>query len=464
MGQLTPDDERRLAALPADAATATRMALERSWLKPGELKPLLERAERSGLQVARGQWIPSSAFDLARTLVDGWWDEIPPADALTAAQRAFMEIVACHPELKVNGFPLANFARWSMCRWLGLDPGGALEQPASLAGEGGSGERPLWQSLARRRQDPEGLRILLEALPMSQRLEVFGELDAGGYGFIQVPFPGVDSLRDEGRAWAPRHADWLLGLGKDVYDPARHPEMQTLLALAWARSQTTIERRWEVLLPVRLEDTATLREWFQALPDDRRAPVLGKMLKVLLWNHVFPARPSGTDAATVLEPLLPLFEKHPPSGVLDDAMMGYTAGYHAPRRPLLATVAALAKRFPVLAPALRLDPTKKPPKLTAAPVPLPPPEKLTAFDKDQIRKIGDGTYDHLEAFDLTDANSDRRYRAVVHAGCDGYVVASGTEDVVAIIAQHSADGEDGVLCAAIDKALRASLTKPKKKR
>jgi hypothetical protein len=457
MPPLSADDQRLLDALPPDAALAMTRALNHVWLSLEEVTPILASAERRGMPadtVARYRQY-RAGLDLTRSLLDCWFKEIPPVETLRPEQRAFMGVVALHPELKLDGFPLAGWARWSMRRWLGLDPAGALEQIVDIGPDGGSQRVPRWQALVRSRSDPDRRCGLLAKLPMVERLEVYGELDAGGYGFAGGAFPGIDELRDQGREWAPRHADWLLSLTNNVYGAPQHPEMQRLLSLSLVRSGTTIERRWEVFVPERLDAADQVGECVGGLPESRRPAVLSRMLKSFLWSTVFGPKAPVVDPGVTLEKLLPLFEKYPPAGVTDEALKGYTARYHLPKREVLAAVAALAKRFPVLAPGLKQDRTKKPPKLTVEPRPLPPQGELTAIERQQFAKLDDRTYELLERFELTDASSDRRYHAILNAGGDGHVFASGTAEVVAMLAQDSADGEDGLLSEAIDKAFGA---------
>ena len=201
-----------------------------------------------------------------------------PAGELPTAQRALLEICAFRPELD----PAAPGPRWSIRRWLGIDPPGALERVTRVQLGGKVVEAPLWRAFDAARGDPPGVRRVLESLTPRERLATYGgKLDAGAYELrpsdLPPEFPGLESLRDEGRDWAPAHADWLLGQARDPrrpYNVKTQIAIRPALFLSLVRSKTPIERRWEVFLPVTGSPPAVLRECLDALAEERRVPAI----------------------------------------------------------------------------------------------------------------------------------------------------------------------------------------------
>jgi len=459
---LTSDDRRRLDALPPKAAEMIAPLLNQSasmWTMP-----------------------KADAMDGALDLVGCCLDEVPLAETLTSApQRALMELCATHPELGLRGGVVHRWPRWSMRRWLGLDPPGALEHEATYEVQGKTVKGPRWLRFTSTRRviesDPTLMTRWLEELPMAERLELLGELDANAYGlttrfivngaYAWLELPGLDALRDEGRAWAPRHADWLLELRKPDADPhfpyriGDHAAIQLPLFLALVRAGIPIERRWEVFLPQCLDRTALFTECIEGLPADRRDMGLAAQLTTFLVVNAFGPHAPPVEPEPGLERLVPLFTKYPPPNIFDELFRRYAAGYHHPKKDVLARLAALSKRFPVLAASLKRDKTKKPLRLAVELGKLPPQDKLTALDKARIAKLDESAYDLLELFEVRDANSDRRWQALLFAGCDGSIFANGSAETVAMIAQEGADGEDGEFCDAFDAAYKAHHRKAK---
>jgi hypothetical protein len=319
------------------------------------------------------------------------------------------------------------------------------------------------------------MRRLLEDLPVAERLEVYGEIDAGGYGLTTqhlapekrwawLEMPGVETLRDEGREWAPRFADWVLELARPETEPFapyrldQHPAVRVPLFVSFARAKRPVERRWEPLFPHCIERPALLRECVEALAAERRGIVLGEVLATFVATHLFPNAPASVDVGAVLGAAADVFAAYPPVGVVDRAFTRYVQGMHKPKREVQAALRAIAKQVAALAPELEKAPAK-PPKLRFEPRAWP--RALSALERARVAKLDEATPDLLAHYDVVDEAGATRFQALVHAGSDGLVFTPGTADVAAIIAQGGADADDALLCAALESGLAAAAKKAK---
>ena len=315
---------------------------------------------------------------------------------------------------------------------------------------------PLWRELDAVRADPAEVRRFLERLPMAERLAVYGELDAGAYAFngllLPPDFPGIDELRDEGREWAPRHADWLLERAKTLpqYDLGQHLGIRLPLFLSFARSRIPVEQRWEVFLPVLVERPEVLRECLDALPGPRWVPAV----RASLPAHLAPEM--------ALKTLVPLMETLELPGLMDLAF-DWHLGFNAPKKETLATLAEVVTRHPALAESLAVNRKKKPLKLAVEARPRPSEAALTSVQKEQIARLEEGELDQLHFFLVSYAKGAPAYDVVLLADSDGAAFRTGTSEVVAIVAQEGADGEDAALCFALDQAFEAYRKKAKAK-
>jgi hypothetical protein len=425
-----PREAELLASLPPAAATAMRQVLS---------DPELDHWMRMPTQQAL--WAALAAVGWKR-------NGFVPAGDLPAAQRALLEICAFRPELD----PAAPRPRWSIRRWLGIDPGGALERVAPRQLGGRVVDAPLWLAFDAVRADPAGVVRVLESLALPERLMAFGELDAGAYGFTNPPaeLPGVESLRDEGRAWAPAHADWLLERAKDPfpYEVKKRTAIRPALFLSLVRSKTPVERRWEVFLPI-TASSALARECLDALPEDRRVPAIRAALP-----------PSGPEAAVAA--LTPLIETYRWPGLVDLAFERHL-GFAPPTKDTLAKLDALTRADPALAAAFAANKKRKPLKLVVEPRDRPPAGALSLLQKAQLAHLEEKQLDLIDFYVLTDTKGAPVYDVLLFAGSDGAVFATGTSDVVALVAQGGADAEDGALCVAIDAAFETFRLRPPKK-
>jgi hypothetical protein len=402
-------------------------------------------AIQSAIEVARGKpSVPAmQQCGVAFQAVGFPRDEIARVESLTVAQRAFIEIVAFRPELKLTGGIVYKWPEWSIRRWLGHEPGGALEEVVD--------GRPRWLDFAAVRQQPDEIARLLLQLPLADRLAVYGELDAGAYGFgAEIEFPGLEALRDEGRAWAPRHADWLIEVAQDPrvpYQPMKHASIRLPLFLSFVRSKIEIERRWEMFLPLAVERPEIFGECLTALPEGRRARAIGTALPAAMPDQIVELVGRVVD----LFPLPGLVE----------VTLDRLRSFGNPAKQALDAIADWGKRHPALAEALAAA-KKKPLKLTIEATPRPAVDQLTELQRRQLAQLDDRTHDLLEFFTIAEPKGERRFEAIVHAETDGCVFVAGTDERAVIIAQGGADGEDGALCAALDEAFAAYRKKSKK--
>jgi hypothetical protein len=425
-----PREAELLQSLPPAAATAMRQVLS---------DPELDRWVRMPTQ--QTLWAALSAV--------GWQRRrFVPAGELPAAQRAVLEICAFRPELD----PAAPGPRWSIRRWLGIDPPGAIERVTPVKLDGKVVEAPLWRAFDAARGDPPGVLRVLESLPLPDRLAAFGELDAGAYELrpndLPAEFPGLESLRDEGREWAPAHADWLL---EQATDPRRPYNVKAQIAirpplfLSLVRSNTPVERRWEVFLPV-TGAPAIFRECLDALPQERRVPAIRAALPT-----------SGPEQALAI--LAPLIEQHRWPGLVDLAFERHL-GFYPPKKETLAKLDALTRGDSALAAAFAENKKRKPLKLVVEARDRPAADDLSPLQKEQLAHLDEQQLDVTDFYVLTDPRGAPLYDVLLLAGSDGAVFATGTSKVAALVAQGGADAEDGALCVAIDAAFEAFRTKP----
>ncbi len=328
------------------------------------------------------------------------------AERLTPAQRALAELCADRPWLSL----LTPWPRWCVRRWLGLDPPGALEQLVTHEVDGQTETSPRWRGFDAVRGRPDETQRLLEALPMRDRLEVYGELYAGAYdlGGFRVAdeslpdFPGLEALRDEGREWAPRYADaWLARAKTDTTNqtnPIHYAKIRRPLLLSLVRARVPVERRWEVFLPA---DPPELQyECLDWLAEPRRGPALGASL---------PYGPLEEQVAR----LLALLERYPFPGLIDVIFDRHRQNYPSPKKVSKATLTKLeplVKRHPALAEAILANENRKPIKLTARPLPLPAEASLTPLQQQQIAALDGGTFELPGALRAVERRRDTALR------------------------------------------------------
>ncbi|MFE4925429.1 hypothetical protein [Streptomyces sp. NPDC056661] len=427
--------EELLSTLPSKVAMALRrVAAQDDEVGQGEREALVRTAFEA---VGYPEYSPSVP--------------IPLASELTPAQRALVECFAHLPPQPLWAFAVPEQV-WSLRRWLGLDPPGALEAPAPawLDPDGA----PLWRALHGHDADR---REKLQRLPFAQRLEIFCELSLGAYrmgrGLLLSTLAKVEELAtlgDEGGTVAARLADWLVSVadGEDWYPDGR-PLPDTVrwgVFVALAQAGIPIKPAWDRLLPPPRGVPASLVErCVEAIPAERRAAAI-----------VAAAR--GEHPHYIETALLALLSMVPDPRLVDVLRDITESGGGRPRRALqedlhtLATdderVAHAVKGFPFKEPALDLH-------LRAVDM----PSTLSDLSDLQRRQFEgeDGDIDDLDFYTLYsvhDATGAQLYDMYLFCHSDGSVYRRGTTDEVAVFVQCGvADAEDEDLGNALDYAL-----------
>jgi len=253
----------------------------------------------------------------------------PLPSSLTAPQRALLAIASAH-DLSTAGYGCPGHAA-AQRRWLGLEPGGTLE--TVTVGVEGAGMQPLWRAL-QLAPDIQRFLAILDGLPVDVALRALGELLTGqltprgailasyglsniiGNGYLRGRFLSalrlVKELRAEARDWAIAQAEvcagdlgplppWASWCRPSPTETSLHP----YIYLALIRAGVPIKREWEPLFPPVGQVTEDLLlECVQALPPERRGPVLrpiAKYMPAVIWLAVIEAFPSEDLARGMLE-------------------------------------------------------------------------------------------------------------------------------------------------------------------
>jgi hypothetical protein len=240
------------------------------------------------------------AFERAFELV-GFPAELPLPEDLTPDQRKLAEVLATRSSVAVmSSVCLPYFVQFRR-RWLGIAPGGALEQRHTFVHEGSSRTWPLWKIWGAVGDDPKAATgISALGIPRIELLDAYVD-DA-----LWRPYPSraidksrvyghLDLLGAEGGDWARRRlaevASWprpetqqegeiryvksvAEPLGFETFQPSTSLSGHALLPLfvALARSGGAVEPAWEPFLPC--DGNAYLTEIAAAIPEDRREAAL----------------------------------------------------------------------------------------------------------------------------------------------------------------------------------------------
>lgn len=455
-----PDQERLLASLPA----AVRIATE----SPGEGQ-LWEEAFES-VQFPAGEVYPRP-------------------DQLTAEQRAVAEVFA-DVDMDNLCFALPSTVS-ARRRWLGLDPGGVLEQEVAFTHAGTDHREPLWRALQLvldRQSNIKGhivkdAALILGRLPMLRRLEAIGELFADGKGYdldaeslARHPNARVfEELRDEGGAWAARLADVLVGRAEDAvrgkpnittaWKCATFGALGWIVFLALARARVPIAPRWEPLLPVSPAPEREKEEWWRecllAIDASRRGAALAEVMRAM-----YPA-----EALKVALHFLP---EVPSSEVLDVALSRLDQA-RTPARVALRRLETTVADHPALVARVRamIDELPRIPRLSCERVfTVTSPEPLDALQTEQLQKTclnWDGNdwplaerfelndegslKGELEICELRDLDGGPGYIAFLVGLDSGSVFVAGTLSEVAGVIQERIDCKDPLLREALQLAL-----------
>jgi hypothetical protein len=355
------------------------------------------------------------------------------------AQRAALELSARND---LGAVPYTCPAAPKTLRtWLGLEPG-VLE---TLVVD----DEPLWRALEKART-VGGQIAILDALPCDVALRALGELYTSGFGYginSQLILEGgprlLRDLRDEGRAWALAQADAM----RDV--PKHGSALGAFVFLALVRAGVPIEPRWDWFFPTRLPKEL-LFECARAIPEERRAEVLGPRLQSIPWKIEMIAEfrsapmaralldssePNSLRWTYLVEQLRALGKEHPTIAAVAESAVA------AAPKPIELRVTRVAQPTR----AKELTPLER--------------EQLTigvrglddGEDLDAEKVLGEGcAKGWLEIRNIASASGQALYDAFTYVD-NGVIFRAGTTEEVAWLAQG------GVVLKERDDALRNAL-------
>ncbi len=346
---------------------------------------------------------------------------------LSPVHAALVELLARDPSLGVPLYVTLPYGD-SLRRWVGVDPPGVLERAIV-------GHPSLWQAL----KTDGDVRALVGGLPIAEQLEVLEhardyEIDLDDWE------PNLDTLRDEGGAWALRYLSAQKSL---LRMHVRAPLMPLFLSLV--RAKVPIDPRWDGLLPTirRQPLSAQLRECIDAIPIERRAAAIFAALE--------PPGPHANCGALVF-----VLDAYPIADLVGTMFAAFERCGEHPNADERARFEQLAKDHPQLRNVIAecLGAQKKPKPLVFERVAFTS-AKLTPLQKKQLQWVEREGLDWslVELFAVRDAKGKHRYDVTLHAGDDGVVYSAGTTKRVASFTQGGADGRDEKLCAALDEGL-----------
>jgi hypothetical protein len=356
-------------------------------------------------------------------------------------QRAALELSARN---ELGAFPYACPGVPKTLRtWLGLEPG--VLETRLVDGE------PLWRAL----QKARGVAIL-DTLPCDVALRALGELCTTGYGYRIDPTQLLPSgacgrllrdLKDEGRAWALAQADAM----KDV--PGYGSALRAFVFLALVRAGVPIEPRWDWFYPnLWGAPKELLFECARAIPEDRRAAVLGPRLQSMHWAmEMFAEFPSAAMARALLDSL----EANSPRwAYFVEQLRAFGEKHPAVAAAVESAVAAAPKPI-----ELRVTRVAKPTRA----------EELTPLEREQLRI---GVRDLLRGMEgedpdaepslaefipgcwilnIASASGEPLYDALLYAADNGVIFRAGTTEDVGWCVQGGFDLKER------DDALRNAL-------
>ena len=407
---------------------------------------------------------------------------VPLPEDLTTAQRAVAELIADDAHIGLAKWAMP-FPAWCRLRWLGRTPPGAIERAIAFV-DGARSEVPLWRALAivTARGGQEAVRTFFRELTLSpvDRLDVFVDYTLSAYELGQFSLkldvePVIDADRNGAGVWAARTADRLTdGWPPDAKGRRSVPRpVAVLVLLALVRGGATIEPRWDVLVdPSEVRDERWL-EILRAIPEPRRAAAIVPSLETRFTNWAVRSALWLVDEFPS-EPLVKV--------VLDRA-----SDCDFPKREILATLEASAKRHSLVRTLLDAYRGKQPKPLKLRCTELLRPralEELSDAQRVQLAEVFEGFDDKdvsLEARFGPHGDGDsletigtaiRRivgpagspaYDAISYGADDGRVFEAGTTNTVAILVQHLVECEDPRLKEALQSALAEKPRAPKRR-
>lgn len=453
-----------LAALPS----ATAKALGKALADPKRSAKKLSAAFVKALREASFPHAPCITVGKLTVEDEGRARGVMPLPStLTPAQRALAELAAYEDGLQLFFFDDRGCRLFSLPesagnrrRWLGIDPGGALEAPMADG-------VPRWHAVQRAAFEDRRVGAFFQALPARERLEILGALHPPSYGLgivsglIDACLDAATVGIDDAASFAPAFADRLLTLPLD----ARSIGARAFAFRMLMHGHVPLEPRWDRLLPLLGQPQlhAEMRRWFVAIPPERReAALIAAMRDDALFDTMLGARALLDDA---------------PSARVAELLYARTEA--GGRRAFLEALEALATRHPTLRDALAKIVSRPSVAVELARGAASRPagvDALSASRQRQLRAFG-VAYDGenltakarldpakemdggsfagvLEIVELVDARTGALAYEAFLAGDSGSVFRAGKTEQVAAIVQFGLEGcRDEALHAAIERAL-----------
>lgn len=373
---------------------------------------------------------------------------IPLPSELTGEQRQLADLLAEHVGVPAYRFAIPQTRR-ARRLWLGLEDAGALAREVTYAIEGTEHTAPLWRALWHIDDagDSEDAEALFEALPLDERVAVYGEVVFDGFR-VEAPC-AIEDPGDGVGEWAKAYADRLVALFADgtahiERGNSHRPsdEICRLVFTALRNAAVPIEERWDSLVPFDLD-------LIESLPAERRAPILVRGLaneftsrainKGLTVLERFPSAPVVAHMLERADQCIGSIGCPARREVL--AKLRGTVADHA---ELVAMVDAHVESLPPL-PALVC--TRKLYPRSA--------DELTEGQRTQLAVLGKGWYtddgcvaeendagevvfndlSFISAYEIADADGTPAFEALLYMDEDGAVCRAGTTNSVMYVCQ-----------------------------
>ncbi len=226
---------------------------------------------------------------------------MPHPDMLTPPQRALVGLLQHRDDVDLHFHDARNTRVLSLpetaaCRrrWLGLEGGGPLLEPACLTVDGEAWSDPGWRIC--QRAHGRLARVLAE-WPLPDLLAVYGELCPISFGlelWVGAAVAAADAERIDGEhgAWAAGVLDRLATrrAGGAVVDDAERA-VRLVAFTALVRAGVPAEPRWDPLIPcfpnpnVLRRFAVQLAACWRAIPEERRGTALTQAARAEPWQR-----------------------------------------------------------------------------------------------------------------------------------------------------------------------------------
>lgn len=228
-----------------------------------------------------------AASDLANQALEasGWPDSeqpIPLPEDLSKEQTELATMLAPLTPLYIGFFAIPISARVRQ-RWLGIKPGGPLEELHSFQLSGQTLRWPLWRYLIEEDVEEESRQEFIADMDQLPRLQVLAELVFESYEidleYIDLLSNSIDAESGESAQWATAFADELLILFSNPPSIEANQflhitdDLKNLAIFPILRKNAPIEARWDGLVPV-TKNKKRMEEIVAGLPSDRRESIL----------------------------------------------------------------------------------------------------------------------------------------------------------------------------------------------